>query len=208
MKRPIPIEAEPLSDQRWSRTHRSLFTRLEEASSSSPLPISRTSAGVRNWLLASAAAVVVAVLGVAALVLGGHQQPIGVDQPSRIATGPSASHIELPGLSLDVEPESAVVVGAETPQGLLIVVDRGSIACQVAPRSSDAPLIVQAGAARVRVVGTRFEVTRLGESAHVEVQQGVVEVSLRGRSWRVRAGEKWQKLMLPSIWYFHLLVSD
>jgi hypothetical protein len=94
-------------------------------------------------------------------------------------------------LSLDVEPQSAVVVSAETAQGLLIVVDRGSITCDVAPRPSDAPLIVQAGSARVRVLGTRFSVTRFGESARVKVQQGVVEVSASGRSQRVRAGETW-----------------
>jgi hypothetical protein len=92
---------------------------------------------------------------------------------------------------VDVEPQSAVVVGPETPHGVLIVVDRGSIVCQVAPRASDAPLIVQAGEARVRVLGTRFRVTRLGESARVKVQEGVVEVSSRGGSFRVRAGEEW-----------------
>jgi transmembrane sensor len=73
----------------------------------------------------------------------------------------------------------------------LIVVDRGAIVCDVEPHSADAPLIVQAGEARVRVVGTRFTVGRVGESARVDVERGVVEVSSGGRSWRVGAGEAW-----------------
>jgi hypothetical protein len=190
MKRLGQIQVEPLSDQRWAKIERSLTSRLaleanDTAKSSFVRPPRRVA---RTWLLA--AALLSALGGVAFAVRGLPQRPV-VEQPSRITTGANASHLALSGLSLDIEPDSAVVVGAETPQGLLIVVDRGSIACQVAPRSSDAPLIVQAGAVRVRVVGTRFSLTRLGESARVKVHEGVVEVSSRGGSWRLRAGEEW-----------------
>ena len=130
-------------------------------------------------------------LGGAVLALRALPERAAIEQPSRITTGSSPSHLALSGLSSDVEPQSAVVVGAETPQGVLIVVDRGSVVCQVAPRPIDAPVIVQAGAARVRVVGTRFRVTRLGESARVKVQEGTVEVSSRGDTFRVHAGEEW-----------------
>jgi hypothetical protein len=94
-------------------------------------------------------------------------------------------------VSLDVDPQSAVVVDNEARQGLLILLDRGSIVCEVAPRSPDAPLIVQAGAMRVRVIGTRFSVTRVGDSAQVKVSHGTVEVSVLGQSRRVHAGEVW-----------------
>jgi hypothetical protein len=120
-----------------------------------------------------------------------------LEHPSRITTGKSSSHLALPGLALEVQPESAVVVGAETPQGLLIVLDGGSITCQVAPRQRDAPLIVQAGGVRVQVVGTRFSVTRLGESARVQVYEGVVEVRSQGHSLRVGAGEEWPARATP-----------
>ena len=196
MKKLSQIEVEPLSDQRWSRIERSLMSRLEneagDAASGSPAP--RRRFGGRAWLLA--AALVGALVG-ALLAVGTMPNRAVVEHPSRIATGATASHLALPGLSLDVEPQSAVVVSAETAQGLLIVVDRGSITCDVAPRPSDSPLIVQAGAARVRVLGTRFSVTRFGESARVKVQQGVVEVSARGRSERVRAGETWPRESAP-----------
>jgi transmembrane sensor len=183
------IEVEPLSDQRWSKIERSLAERLAlEAKGLSVPPRARSRWGGRAWLLAAA------LMGVfvGAVVAGPWRSERSVlEQPSRITTGANASHLALSGLSLDVEPDSAVVLGAETAQGLLIVVDRGSIVCQVAPRAHDAPLIVQAGATRVRVVGTRFSVTRLGESARVKVEEGVVEVSSRGETVRVRAGEEW-----------------
>ena len=184
------IEVEPLSEQRWSKIERSLLARLaletNDATQRAPDPRPRKVGGA--WLLAAA---LVGALGVGVFAARALPEPAAIEQPSRVTTGAISSHLALSGLSLDIEPQSAVVVGAETPQGLLIVVDRGSIVCQVAPRPSDAPLIVQAGAARVRVLGTRFSVTRLGESARVKVQEGVVEVSSGGRNWRVRGGEVW-----------------
>jgi hypothetical protein len=184
------IEVEPLSEQRWSKIERSLESRLalEKLATPSAPVRARNRWGGRAWLMAAA---LVGALAGAVMVAPWRAERTAFEQPSRITTGATPSHLALSGLSLDVEPESAVVVGAETKEGLLIVVDRGSIVCQVAPRPHDAPLVVQAGAARVRVVGTRFSVTRLGESARVKVEQGVVEVSARGATARVRAGEEW-----------------
>ncbi|HEX6277558.1 MAG TPA: FecR domain-containing protein [Polyangiaceae bacterium] len=190
MKKLNLIEVEPLSEQRWSKIERSLVSRLAAEASAEAMRRPRAGFpwGRRAWLVAAA---LVGVLASAGLLAFSSSERLVAEQPSRITTGASASHLALSGLSLDVEPESAVVVGPETPQGLLIVVDRGTIVCDVAPRPQDAPLIVQAGAARVRVVGTRFSVTRLGESARVKVDEGVVEVSFRGGSARVGAGERW-----------------
>jgi hypothetical protein len=192
------IEVEPLSEQRWSRIERSLVSRLalEPRAETRDTPRAASRWGRRSWLVAAALA---GVLVAAVLVASSSSERVVAEQPSRITTGASASHLALSGLSLDVEPESAVVVGPETPQGLLIVVDRGTVVCQVAPRPHDAPVIVQAGAARVRVVGTRFSVTRLGESARVTVDEGVVEVSSRGGSVRVRAGERWPSDATPAL---------
>lgn len=190
MKKLSEIQVEPLSEQRWSKIERSVLSRLalEGNTATNSMPLARSRWGGRAWFLA--AAFVTAVCG-AVLLARGLPERASVEHPSRITTGSTSSHLALPGLSLDVEPQSAVVVGAETPQGVLIVIDRGSIVCEVAPRANGAPLIVQAGEARVRVVGTRFRVTRAGESARVKVQEGVVEVSSRGGTIRVQAGEEW-----------------
>jgi hypothetical protein len=83
------------------------------------------------------------------------------------------------------------VIGAATERGMLLVLDRGSIVCDVTPRSARAPMIIQAGAAQIRVVGTRFRVERHGEAAQVAVEHGLVEVSLNGQVTRVAAGQVW-----------------
>jgi hypothetical protein len=196
MRKLIQIEVEPLSEQRWAKIGRSLTSRFavetKNVNERSAVPLSRF--GGRAWLLAAA---LMGAIGGAVVAARSLPEPAVVEYPSRITTGSTPSHLALSGLSLDVEPQSAVVVGAETPQGLLIIVDHGSIVCQVAPRSKDAPVIVQAGAARVRVLGTRFSVTRLGESARVKVQDGIVEVSSRGGTFRVQAGEEWPSGVAP-----------
>lgn len=189
MKRLLNVQVEPLSEQRWSKIERGLWSRLEHEPPAVAEPARKPlSLHARVGLLVAA---VSCALGVAIFAARSLPERTVVDQPSRITTGPSPSHLALPGLSLSVEPQSAVVVGADTAQGLLIVMDRGSVVCQVARRPSDSPLIVQAGDARVRVLGTRFRVTRVHESARVEVQEGVVEVSSRGQVFRVKAGQKW-----------------
>ncbi|HWA72375.1 MAG TPA: FecR domain-containing protein [Polyangiaceae bacterium] len=184
------IEVEPLSEQRWAKIERSVFLSFKPGTQG---PIEFQHAPRQNrayrWGLIAAALTVVCLSAVLALRVGG---PPVVAPPSRIITGASASHLALPGVSLDVDPQSAVVVDSEARHGLLVLLDRGSIVCDVAPRSHDAPLIVQAGAVRVRVVGTRFSVTRVGDSAKVSVSHGTVEVSVLGQSRRVQAGEVWQ----------------
>ncbi len=185
----LQIEVEPLSERRWERIERSLMERLEQQVPAAPRVLAAPAPPSRVRLLMAAAA----VMGLLALVSVAYlrvPEPVA-QHPSRIITGENPSHLALPGLALDVNPQSAVVVGTETPQGMLVVLDRGSIVCDVEPRSKEAPLIVQAGEARVRVIGTRFSVTRVGESSRVAVEEGVVEVTSRGHSVRVRAGEQW-----------------
>lgn len=197
MRNQLLVEVEPLSEQRWARIERSLVARLESQPrherASEP---QRGYFGVRTWLVAAAA---MGALVVLLLAVRSFPDQVTVDHPSRITTGESASHLALVGLTLDVEPQSAIVLSPETQQGMLLVLDRGSVVCDVAPRAQDAPLIVQAGAARVRVVGTRFRVTRSGEGATVTVYQGVVEVTSAGETKRVGAGEQWPAPTVSSI---------
>lgn len=184
------LEIEALGEQRWEKIARSTLARIErELVDVGDLPKRR-----EHWWAHPALLVAAPLLSVLALVLFvTREQPrhAEVEPPSRITTGLNASHLALPGLALDVEPQSAVVVGVESSLGLLIVLDQGSIVCEVAPRAADRPLIIQAGGTRVRVLGTRFSVTRQGESARVKVEHGVVEVLSSGDRWRVQGGEEW-----------------
>ena len=196
------IEVEPLSDARWSKIESSLFEKLErEQWVSEPLaeiaPVKR-----RSWK--TAAVTLLAFAAALALVVGGWRAwgagagtgaaPSGAtaSNPSRIVTGMSDSHLALGESSLDVAPESALVVSGDDARGLLVVLDRGKVSCEVAPRHGRPPFLVQAGGVRVRVIGTRFTVTRgEGDSARVEVAHGLVEVSARGETILLHDGESW-----------------
>jgi len=147
------VEVEPLNEQRWAKIERSVFTSLKlESETLLDMPTApRRSVGFRFGLVAAAMALL-CVSAAVILRLGG--APV-VAPPSRIITGVSASHLGLLGVSLDIDPQSAVVVDSEAGRATLILLDRGSIVCEVAPCSHDALLIVQVGTMRVRVVGTR-----------------------------------------------------
>lgn len=185
----VQLEAEPLSEARWSKIEQNVFARIDrgdpapslEASELERVPVTRAA------LLWGGAALAAACAVFAGSWLFGDADPA----LSRISTGASASHVTLPGVVLDVSPDSAVVVSGNTDESQLVVVDRGEVACDVAHRRPGAPFFVQAGEVRVEVVGTRFRVTREGEAARVSVQEGVVKVSSRGRTVRVAAGQSW-----------------
>lgn len=197
MEKPLPVDVEVVSARRWARLERSLFARWDEeqrrGSEAELPPVEQGSARRLGRLVAIGAVTLVAA---AAIVVGlvtwrRAGEAVALDHTSRIATGANGSHLSLQGLTLDVEPESAVVLGTPSEHGMLIVLDRGGIICEVTPRSAGAPLIVQAGSVQVKVVGTRFRVTRTGEQARVAVEHGVVEVATGGQLARVGAGQVW-----------------
>jgi hypothetical protein len=193
MRHPLPVQVEPLSPQRWAKIERSLFSRVETEMAARTLPTESFQPWARRvfpWLVASSLALM--VLAVLWLATGRPADgPGSLTQASRITTGSTGSHLVLRELTLDVDPESTVVIGAATERGMLLVLDRGSVVCDVTPRSASAPLIVQAGATQIRVVGTRFRVQRDGEAVKVAVEHGVVEVTMNSHVSRVRAGQVW-----------------
>jgi hypothetical protein len=198
MQKPLPVEVEVVSARRWAKLERSLFARWDEEqqrqdAEAEPRPVRQGVPFRSGWRVAASALVLVAVAASIVCFVTWRRafDAVGLDRTSRIATGANGSHLSLQGLTLDVEPESAVVLGSPSEHGLLIVLDRGKIVCEVAPRSAGAPLVVQAGSVEVKVVGTRFSVTRSGEKARVAVEHGIVEVAAEGRVVRVGAGEVW-----------------
>ncbi len=191
----LDLEPEPLSEQRWSKIEQGVFARLDSDAEVPSLQAARPLH--RHYAVLVAAAATLCLVVVALVAFGPLSHAESADGPSRISTGAAPSHLALPGLSLDVSPESTIVVSGSERESTLIVVDRGEVACDVAHRRPGAPLIVQAGEVRVEVVGTRFRVTRQGEGARVAVLEGVVRVSSRGQTVAVRAGEAWPELKPP-----------
>jgi len=187
------IEVEPLSDARWSKIERGLFEQLDkEEGRAAPLVVEDEASPPRSkkraafYTLFAAAAIVAIVVGFKL----GYNAPVAAN-PSRIVTGGSDSHLALGESSLDVGPESTLVVSGDDDHGVLIVLDRGKVTCEVAPRKGRPAFVVQAGGVRVRVIGTRFTVARDGDSARVDVARGVVEVSSGGKTTILRDGETW-----------------
>jgi FecR protein len=195
-RRPPLLPIEPLGEERWRDFDRGLFAALDGDASplagSEPRPgvrASRRSSGAVLASVAAAAAVVLALVGGWHLgARGGSPQS---SSPTRIVSGASPSHLALGDNELDLGADTAVVAIGDDEHGVFLVVERGSVVCTVAPRGARPPFVVQAGDVRVRVVGTRFSVTRLDEGARVEVDHGVVEVSAGSDRLTLRDGQSW-----------------
>ncbi len=195
MRKLSELEVESLSEARWSKIEQGIFTRLERGDDApsaalSRLPYLRRPTAHVWW---SAAAAMAACLLVGWLAWHARSEPA----LSRISTGVSASHVMLPGVVLDVAPDSTVLVSGSSSDSQLLVLDRGEVSCNVTHRRSGSPFVVQAGEVRVEVIGTRFRVVRDGDTARVSVQEGVVKVSARGQSVNVLAGHSWPAVAVP-----------
>ena len=188
------VEVEPLSEARWTRIERGLFARLDADDASER---ARAQSSVRpprpsraKWIAAIAVASAAAA-AVGALASRGLWTAPVTASASHIATSGAASHVALAEAALDVGPQSELEVSGDDARGVLVVLDRGRVECEVAPRRGRPPFVVKAGEVRVRVVGTRFAVERDGASVHVTVAKGVVEVESHGDVQSVGAGESW-----------------
>ena len=190
-------EVEPLPDTTWRRIERSVFTELDR----NPAP--RTAASPVHWSrrwrrpllgtgvgLAAAAALLLVLRG-----LPGSSGP----QPSRIVTDDAAVALTVGRAAIHVAPASTVWVHSNRGHEVMMVLEQGRVACTVAHDDNQPPLVVQAGDVRVEVVGTSFAVTRLGRSAMVEVDEGVVEVFHLGKRVRVSAGQRWAPAALGPV---------
>lgn len=201
-EQPKGPEVEPLSDITWQRVERDLFAALD-CDAAVTVPIARPRAW-GPWLLAGGFAAAAATL-VVVLLIGrggdGSHSPsnpnvadstVGTARaPSRVVTQSSGSEISFGDATITVGPESAVTMHGDAVAGVLILLERGEASFAVAPRAGRPPFVVEAGTVSVRVIGTRFKVSRSGESARVDVAEGHVEVVSRGHRAQVLAGESW-----------------
>lgn len=185
MKKTPPPAVPPLSDAAIARIERGVFAALDTR----PLGAERPRSARRRALpVALAGAAVVAAVFAVRDARHADTQPASAAQ---VSTTTSGSHIAIAGATLDVAPQSAINIGARDG-AVVIALDRGSVTCEVAPRSKRAPFIVEAGATRVTVIGTKFSVHRVGEHATVSVDHGLVEVADTNMTELVHAGERFR----------------
>ncbi|HUS64244.1 MAG TPA: FecR family protein, partial [Kofleriaceae bacterium] len=190
-------EVEPLSEASWSRVERAIFERLD-AAQPSPLAgeLHRAQKRRRRLFAVGGALVAAAALVLVATNLIG-RGPRG--ESSRIVTAGAGSHVSYGEAALDVDPQSAVLLSGNDTAGVEVVLDRGGVTCEVAPRHGRPPFTVRAGAVRVRVIGTRFSVVRDGDSGRVSVVHGTVEVTVNGQVSLVHAGERWPQTVTGGV---------
>jgi hypothetical protein len=184
---PVP----PLGDAAISRIERGLFAALDSALREGPRPLAQTRPeGARRRGLAFALASVAA-----AALFGVREVRRGETLPGRagqISTTTSGSRLAIDGATLEVAPQSSVSFGGRRDGTVVVVLDRGTVTCEVAPRAKRAPFVVEAGATRVTVIGTKFSVHRAGEHAEVTVEHGLVEVADTNMTELVHAGERYR----------------
>ncbi len=188
LREELPVE--PMSEPRWDRVEQAVFAELDAREGRSSAPPARRPAR-RAWIVAALGAAVAAAAVLALLVRPFAEPPVDGMYTSRVVTTDDATHTTVGDVSMDVAPRTALVIVGGADRGWVVSLERGSADFAVPPRQGRPPFVVQAGGARVEVVGTRFSVAREGDDVAVEVDAGVVQVTRGGDSTRVRAGERW-----------------
>jgi hypothetical protein len=196
--RRIQVEVEPLSDARWRKLDAAIERALD-AVPSAPAPAPATPKRTARFVAGAAGVLAVA----AAVTLFVRSRPVPLVEattapvPAHVETGAKRSFVSLGTASMDVGPESAVTATGDDAHGFVLVLERGSVECDVAPRAGRPPFVVQSGDVRVRVVGTRFLVRRDVTSTVVAVTHGTVEVAHDGATTVLHDGERWNGELPP-----------
>jgi hypothetical protein len=188
MTRLGPPSVEALPDISWARVERNLWVALDESEVVATPPPAATP---RRWVRYAVGAGLACAAAVALVLLWPSGQAPSHDLPSRVSTAESPTTVSFGDAEITVEPESTLVLAGTPARGVDIVLEEGSATFAVAPRAGRPPFIVHAGAADIRVVGTRFTVSRSGDVARVDVTHGEVEVVAHGRRVLLRAGGSW-----------------
>ncbi len=205
-KRP-PIE--PLSRPAWERVEAGLFARLDRGEHlGEPLSVpsveepAAVSPRRRVWWLAGAFAAAASVALWWSVESSNDVVPVAQTVPAempaaRIVSTDSPTRTTLGESVLVLAAHSEANVSGSDTAGWSVRLESGEVDCQVAPRQGRPPFVVQAGATRVTVVGTRFSVERVGAEARVRVAEGRVQVDSGESHVLLGAGELWPKLELP-----------
>lgn len=194
MKTPIDP---PQNESRRDRIERNVFAQLaqmrvaDRADAAVPMP---PASNRRAWMFAGLGAAVAAAVILVVSTKGEAPAPAPIAEdttPSRIVTpiGGESSFTVGDAVILAAS-DTSVDVKRAPDGGITLVVARGAVDCDVAPRNHRPPFHVVAGDVSVEVVGTRFTVART-PSPRVDVVRGKVRVRAPGGTWLLSAGDSW-----------------
>ena len=188
---------EPLPDLTWARLERQLWQTLD-----APAPRVVEPPRARRWRWPAIAGTAIAATAAIALMwprgdgarLGpGEVELAAPAKPSRIASAGAIAELSFGDADIRLAPHSTLFLGGDDQRGVDLLLERGRVSFEVAPRAGRAPFVVRAGAVRITVIGTAFTVARDGDSAQVAVTHGVVEVLAAGRLDHLTAGQLWDR---------------
>jgi FecR protein len=179
---------EPMSDVTWARVERGLWSRLDGAT---PVPAARSR---RWWWIAVPSIAAAAVIAIVFALAIDTPKPLPVAvvpveaPPTRIESHAAPTTATVGDAYVTLDPESVVVMAR--PGDSTTVLERGAAWFDIAPRTGR-PFVVLAGDTIVRVIGTKFRVARFAERVEVEVERGLVDVTFRGATAQLGAGQRW-----------------
>lgn len=189
----IQIEA-PATDARRDRVEQEVFSQLsgiraaDRAEAIAPRAY-RPRPRLAIWLPAAACLAAAAIAVV--MFIGRDQHPVELAGPSLVETPVGGSSRFTVGDAVVQAGSDTSVSVSTSDAGVVLVLGRGAIDCDVEPRNGRAPFRVQAGDVDVEVIGTRFAVTRVGDGARVDVTRGKVRVRSAGSERFLTAGQSW-----------------
>ena len=189
----IHIEA-PATDARRDRVERDVFTQLsgiraaDRAEAIAPRD-RRPRSRLAIWLPAAACLAAAAVVIV--MLVGRDQRPTEIAGPSLVETPIGGSSRFTVGDAVVQAGSDTSVSVSTSDTGVLLVLGRGTIDCNVEPRNGRPPFRVHAGDVDVEVIGTRFVVTRVGAGARVDVTRGKVRVRSGSDERVLTPGQSW-----------------
>jgi hypothetical protein len=175
---PPPVEALP--DAAWGRVEHELWMRLDR--NTTPPPPLRG----RRWIWLAVPAL--AIAAVLLVMMRGQRSPSSDDAPARVVAGDAPSTVSFGDTHITLDARSALVMLSDRHTVLL---ENGAAWFIVGPRGDRPAFEVRAGDATVRVIGTRFRVSREGEDVAVQVDHGVVAVAFRGNQLELTANQSW-----------------
>ncbi len=186
----IQVEV-PTSEARRDRVEREVFARLDamrdvdRSNAMAPVRGRRIPLIAAGFVFAAAAASVV-------FLAAREAPPAPLATPSLVVTPVGGSSQFTVGDSvIDAGSDTSVEVKQDGSGATTLLLARGSVDCEVAPRLNRPPFRVVAGDVTVEVVGTRFAVSRIGTVTRVDVTRGKVKVHGNGEQRFVGAGESW-----------------
>ena len=181
----------PTSEARRDRVEREVFARLDamrdvdHANQIAPVRNRRLPIIAAGFAFAAAAASVI-------FLVAREAPPSRPSSPSLVVTpAGGSSRFTVGDAVIDAGSDTSVEVKQDPNGTTTLLLGRGTVDCDVMPRPNRAPFRVVAGDVTVEVVGTRFEVSRVGTVTRVDVARGKVKVHGNGEQRLLGAGQSW-----------------